>query len=973
MAYPPAYTRAFSFTDWETLHPGEPKPGSQLDTEYDNVSNAITGTQAALALIQRADGKLANASVGEDQLEPGIFDGIADGITDEAQAAADAASASASAAATSAASASSNAALAVTSRNEAAGFATQAGVSQGIAQSAGSDAAALADDAADSAAAAANSANEAQGFRNEAEGHEQLAFDWAEKLEGPVEPAPPGWPEAVDDGMFSSKWWAIRARDYNETSTLDFGTTGTDIGNAFVIWDAIPGNELPLGQVYATWGSPVQTYVLTDHDHPEDPASWTNITGGPGPPNILSVGTVITGAPGSVAAISITGTSPAQVLNMSIPRGDVGATGGVGPTGPAGPPNALAVGTVTTGAAGSAAVVTITGTSPTQTINFTIPKGDQGIQGIQGIQGPVGPAGPSVPLADPTGTIGLTPVVGTALTAIRSDAAPALSQAIVPTWTGTHTFNNPSAGASTLQLFQLAGTPAGRFGVEGTAGSIITGSVVGDFVAANLLPGSGFVVGNIANGRTVINAHPGALSFGNATDNPTYNFLGTGAGTVNGPWTFNGATSTPVTINGVSGDWALQVKGAGALPYGQLITAGDNSGASALFVRRADAGNRPLLNVTGTAIALGNATDNPAYNFLGTGFSTFNGAVFIQVPNAQPLALDSSNANGPYIAFKRSGTTFGYVGNSGTNLFSPGQLDGIGIASNYILFGSQTGTEWARFNGGLQITGAVAAPFKAAAGLELGVSGGTLASVGGYNRNTGDYIPLQFYGTNYQFNPRFGNTSIWMGGRRAFDDLSDGWLRLNNSLDYTGGVYSPGVIQCGTGFYSNGGLSAGGAGTPRIRPNLTGTGGLSYGSVNVDGATNGYMGYGINDGATLPLFMSNGTIYGIYGQTDGKWLLRRADSSQAQCDFNLLAPVFQVTSSRTIKRETGRLTRAADILSKLRPILYRLLIGDDREQLGLIAEEVHEVCPQLSDGKSVMYDRLALLLLADWQESHQLA
>jgi hypothetical protein len=37
--------------------------------------------------------------------------------------------------------------------------------------------------------------------------------------------------------------------------------------------------------------------------------------------------------------------------------------------------------------------------------------------------------------------------------------------------------------------------------------------------------------------------------------------------------------------------------------------------------------------------------------------------------------------------------------------------------------------------------------------------------------------------------------------------------------------------------------------------------------------------------------------------------------------------------------------------------------------LGLIAEEVHEICPQLSDGKTVMYDRLAILLLADWQES----
>lgn len=45
-------------------------------------------------------------------------------------------------------------------------------------------------------------------------------------------------------------------------------------------------------------------------------------------------------------------------------------------------------------------------------------------------------------LANPTGTVGLTTVNGTATTAMRSDAAPALSQAIAPTWTGVHTYSN---------------------------------------------------------------------------------------------------------------------------------------------------------------------------------------------------------------------------------------------------------------------------------------------------------------------------------------------------------------------------------------------------------------------------------------------------------------------------------------------------------------------------------------------------
>lgn len=50
--------------------------------------------------------------------------------------------------------------------------------------------------------------------------------------------------------------------------------------------------------------------------------------------------------------------------------------------------------------------------------------------------------------ANPTASIGLTAVNGTATTAMRSDAAPALSQTIVPTWTGIHTFS-PTIAANT--------------------------------------------------------------------------------------------------------------------------------------------------------------------------------------------------------------------------------------------------------------------------------------------------------------------------------------------------------------------------------------------------------------------------------------------------------------------------------------------------------------------------------------------
>lgn len=48
---------------------------------------------------------------------------------------------------------------------------------------------------------------------------------------------------------------------------------------------------------------------------------------------------------------------------------------------------------------------------------------------------------PAYPVgADPTGSAGLAAVNGAAATFMRSDAAPAISLGIVPTWTGAHTF-----------------------------------------------------------------------------------------------------------------------------------------------------------------------------------------------------------------------------------------------------------------------------------------------------------------------------------------------------------------------------------------------------------------------------------------------------------------------------------------------------------------------------------------------------
>lgn len=146
---------------------------------------------------------------------------------------------------------------------------------------------------------------------------------------------------------------------------------------------------------------------------------------------------------------------------------------------------------------------------------------------------------------------------------------------------------------------------------------------------------------------------------------------------------------------------------------------------------------------------------------------------------------------------------------------------------------------------------------------------------------------------------------------------------------------------------------------------------VTYGTIAVTGASNGYHGVQVYEGVLNPTFMSNGTAYGIFSQADGRWLINRDSATAASVGYGLTAPSFNISSSRTLKRETGAPAPAhvRDVLRKLRVHLYRLIADPTHEQIGGYAEEVHEVCPWLShDGKTITLDRLAWLLLADWQE-----
>lgn len=159
---------------------------------------------------------------------------------------------------------------------------------------------------------------------------------------------------------------------------------------------------------------PGQTQVLT-----------LAVPGIQGPPGKFKVGTVITGAPGTSAAISTTlNAQDEQVVNFTIPRGDVGA------------PNTLAIGTVTTGTPGTTATASITGTAPNQTLSLTIPRGDVGATG-------------------PAGTI-------------TSATASSLAAGSTPTVT--------LGGTATARTFAF-GIPTGATGATGPVNTIAIGTV----------------------------------------------------------------------------------------------------------------------------------------------------------------------------------------------------------------------------------------------------------------------------------------------------------------------------------------------------------------------------------------------------------------------------------------------------------------------------------------------------------------
>lgn len=162
--------------------------------------------------------------------------------------------------------------------------------------------------------------------------------------------------------------------------------------------------------------------------------------------------------------------------------------------------------------------------------------------------------------SNPSASIGLAVVNGSATTFMRSDAAPALSQSITPTWTGLHTFNTGGIldtasstfnGGITVSNSTTTNATTTAFGFTGLNDAILSTNHTGQVVASTSI-GANYLTGVLG----VIHGGTGAATL-------TGCLTGNGTGAITGSGTCNTSSATVSSI----------VAGAG-LTGGTITTSG---------------------------------------------------------------------------------------------------------------------------------------------------------------------------------------------------------------------------------------------------------------------------------------------------------------------------------------------------------------------------------------------------------------
>jgi hypothetical protein len=266
---------------------------------------------------------------------------------------------------------------------------------------------------------------------------------------------------------------------------------------------------------------------------------------------------------------------------------------------------------------------------------------------------------------NPTALVGLAAVNGTAVTFMRSDAAPPIDQSIAPTWTSLHTFTK--AGEAILVN---SASPFIRIQDTGAAGSII------EVKAINL--------------KAIINS--------NWTTTPTPLSL-----QINGTEAIGIGTNGNVTIAAPSIGTALTVNTAAAA-LSAVFTDGTVSGfiqaSSTLFGVGTSSAHRTGLwtnNIERLTISsAGAVTINAPSSAVIALTITGQGGTDVFVTNdggfSRSATFNSTHANGGYLQLTQSGGAFGQLG-SGAALVSGVSTDfGLNVSGAHNVFLGVNGT-----------------------------------------------------------------------------------------------------------------------------------------------------------------------------------------------------------------------------------------------------------------------------------------
>lgn len=209
--------------------------------------------------------------------------------------------------------------------------------------------------------------------------------------------APTGWTSAPPTNPTNTVWFSISIVNSRNNSALVWTTPAPLVqqGPAGTAATVTAGTTTTgaAGTSASVTNSGTTSAAVFNFTIPRGDTGAQGPQGTAGTAATVTAGTTTTGAAGTSATVTNSGTTSAAVFNFTIPRGDTGATGATGAQGIPGTAATIAAGTTTTGAAGTSASVTNSGTSSAAVFNFTIPRGDTGATGAIGATGAQGVPG----------------------------------------------------------------------------------------------------------------------------------------------------------------------------------------------------------------------------------------------------------------------------------------------------------------------------------------------------------------------------------------------------------------------------------------------------------------------------------------------------------------------------------------------------------------------------------------------------